>query len=141
MAWTYSFDLANDPTDEVHFLVGDTDVNDPLVQNEEIDYLLTLFPKQTGLPAWLAAAAAAEAISGRFARKMDTTIGSLHKAAQQQYEHYVALAAQLRMSWATQGRGMSGFSGIRTGSPILGGGGTGVLADATTLRQGGPEYH
>lgn len=140
--WTYSGDPSASTVDEVHFLVGDTDPADPLVQDEEIAYHLALFPKGDGQPAWLAAAAVAEAIAAKFARKMDRSVGALQQSAKQQRDHYVELASQLRLSWATKGKGSTGtFAGIIPGAPRLGGGGQKVLSSTDTLSEGGPEYY
>lgn len=135
MVWTYGASPATSATDEVHFLVGDTDLAEPLVQDEEITYYLALHPKPAGKPAWLASAAVADAIAAQFARRAQRSIGSLSIAAQQQWEHYVALAATLREAYATNGRGSRS---VRPGAPILGGGGTTVLGGSTNLRSGQP---
>lgn len=135
MVWTYTGVPATSVTDEVHFLVGDTNPAEPLVQDEEINYYLALHPKAAGKPAWLAAAAVADAIAAQFARRAQRSIGSLSIAAQQQWEHYVALAASLRDAYATNGRGSGS---VRPGAPVLGGGGTTVLGGSTDLRSGRP---
>ena len=41
MTWTYSGNPSSTERDAVRFLVGDTDTNDQLLSNEEIDYLVT----------------------------------------------------------------------------------------------------
>lgn len=128
MVWIYTGDPQGDPVDEVHLLAGDTDGTDPLLQNEEIEYLLSLYPKPAGKPAYLAAAAACDAIAAKFARRAQRSVGSLSIAAQQQYEHYVQEAARLRNAFATDGKGdLRGFRGIVPAAPRLGGGGPAVL--------------
>lgn len=142
MTWTYNNTPGDDdyPGDEVRLLVGDTNEEDPLVQDEEITYFLSLYPKVTGKPAYLAAAAAAEAIAAKFARKMNTQIGPLSAQSKQQRDHYVELAAQLRQSWATDGKGGStGFASVRASKPRLSGGGRTVLG-TSTLSAGGGGY-
>ena len=139
MTWTYTASPATVATDEVHFLVGDTDQTAPLVQDEEIDYYLTLYPKPAGKPAYLAAAAVAEAIAAKFARKMDQTLGSLQASAKQQHDHYVELAQSLRTSYATDGEGLVPSTALRIkpGVPRLGGGGDTALGGPTLLATGG----
>ena len=138
MAWSYGGQPDTDVTDEVHFLVGDTDETDPLLQNEEIALLLALYPKPTDKPAYLAAAAGAEAIAAKFARKMNASVGPLSQQAEQQYLHYVQLAQQLRLSYATNGQG-TGTQSLRitAGVPLLGGGGDTVLGNDTLPYGGG----
>lgn len=41
MVWTYTGDPSNSERDAVRFHMQDTDVEDPLYQDEEIDYMLT----------------------------------------------------------------------------------------------------
>ena len=41
MSWSYSGDPSSSETDECRFLVGDTDINEPVMQDEEIQYLIT----------------------------------------------------------------------------------------------------
>ena len=124
MTWTYDGDPTQDRTAEVRFLVGDTDQTDPLVQDEEIEFVLTQYVPVEGSPAWLAAAHVADGIAAKFARKADRSLGSLSISASQQRDHYRELAADLRMLWATGGRGnSSGLAGVVPAAPILGGGG------------------
>lgn len=136
--WTYDGDPTADPVDEIHFLAGDTDPDDPLLQNEEITLLLAMYPKPVDKPAYLAAAAACDAIAAKFGRQMQRSIGSLAASAQQKYEHYVALAQQYRVAYATDGKGVVPSTSLRIhpGVPILSGGGPTVLG-GTTLPSGG----
>lgn len=125
MAWTYG-DPAEERKDEVRFLVGDTDTTVKMVQDEEIEMILGQYPPATGRPAWLAAAATCDAIAGKFGRKMQQGLGPLSASNQQQFEHYVQLAQQMRVLYATNGLGSGqgmGMSGVRAASPVLGGGG------------------
>lgn len=139
MVWTYGGLPASDPVDEVHLLCGDTDSTEPLLQNAEVVYLLALYPKPVGKPAYLAAAAGCDTIAARFARRAQQGLGSLSISAQQQYEHYVSEAARLRDAYATNGRGStSGLAGVRPAAPILGGGGTTVLGGPARLITGNP---
>lgn len=137
MSWTYTNDPVNDPVDEIHFLVGDTDGTDRLLSNEECEYMLVLYPKPTGKPAYLAAAAACDSIASKLARNIQNSIGPLSNSDQQQYEHYLQLAAQLRLAYATNGLGDATQNlRILNVSPVLGGGGRTYLGD-DNLRAGG----
>jgi hypothetical protein len=40
MSWTYSGNPADSQRDEVRFMLGDTDETEPIMQDEEIDYLI-----------------------------------------------------------------------------------------------------
>lgn len=90
MTWTYDSTLTA-TKDQVRLLVGDTDVNEPLLQDEEIAFLLT----ENGTMRY-AAVEAANAIAGLFARKADKEVGHLKLQASQKYKQYLALAVRLR---------------------------------------------
>lgn len=91
MTWTYGNDPANDTTDEVRLLIGDTDTNDQLLSDEEIAYYLADFSSVKA-----AAAAAARAVSASFARQAsDKKIGSLSIQLSKRAEHYERLASSL----------------------------------------------
>ena len=122
--WSYNGGPSANPTNEVRFLVGDTNASDPLLDNEEIDHLLTLYPKKPGKPAYLAAAAACDAIANKLARELDRSIGALSRNDTIKYDHYVQLAQQHRTNEASDGKSASA---VPKASPILGGGGPKVM--------------
>ena len=89
MTWTYSGNPAANERDAVRFLVADTDSTDPLITDEEIAYLLTLYTE-----APHAAVGAARAIAAKFSRQADQARGvgdlSLSESLSQksfQYHH------------------------------------------------------
>lgn len=91
MTWTYGNDPANDTTDEVRLLIGDTDTNDQLLSDEEIAYYLGEFSSVKS-----AAAEAARAISAKLAREAsDKRIGSLSISLSKRAEYYNRLASSL----------------------------------------------
>lgn len=152
MAWSYTESPTTNPRDEVHFLCGDTDPSRPLLQNEEIDLLLQVFPKPEGKPAYLAAAQGCEAIAAKFGRQIDNALGSIQRSAAQMYDHYVQLAQFYRVAYATGGKGVVdgaptsplviggiGVGGTPTvlGGPLLGGGGPTVLGNTSLDAAGG----
>jgi hypothetical protein len=63
MGWNYSGDPSASPGDEVRFLIGDTDTNDQLLSDEEIEYLLlkATTPRQAAYDGCID-------IAGKFAR-------------------------------------------------------------------------
>lgn len=92
MTWTYNpAALSANTKDQVRLLVGDTEVNDPLLQDEEITYILTL---ESGVQ--YAASRACETIAALFGRKVTTAVGDLKVSQEKKYEHYLELAADLR---------------------------------------------
>ncbi|HLS55751.1 MAG TPA: hypothetical protein VK052_06720 [Zeimonas sp.] len=99
MAWTYDADPTTNPRDAVRLLLGDTDPDDPQLSDAELDYLLA----QQHRPL-AAAAAGAELLAARYAREVDLQIGDTREQASQRWQHYRALAAQLRRRLALVAR-------------------------------------
>lgn len=90
MTWSYSGDPANSDTDAVRWLVGDTDTDEQLVENEEIDYALT---QATTVPG--AAAMTARAIAALFSRDVDINLSGGDYSESQRAQAYRALAQRL----------------------------------------------
>lgn len=114
MSWTY------DPTDldtstvsgrlnVVRLLVGDTDTNDQLLQDEEITFSLD----QTSDNVYLAASYSANAVASRFARKVDTKLGGALSADYGGLsEKYRSLSVQLKQdALKLSGRAFGVFAG------------------------------
>lgn len=83
---------ATNNTDALKFWVGDQSTSSAteLLSTKECDYLLTAY----GSPR-AAAPHAARAIAADLAVKVGKSVGDLRLDAQQQYEHYMTLAASL----------------------------------------------
>ncbi len=101
MAWTYSGNPASSLRDRVRFLIGDTDSTNQLLQDAEIDWLLS----QWNNDAYVAATQACNSLATRFAAKSDysKSVGDLSISTQygQQADRYRALAAALAAQAAT----------------------------------------
>jgi hypothetical protein len=92
VTWSYSTALSTD-IDRVRLLIGDIDTSDPLpLQNEEIQYLLTL--KNGSL--YDAAIASAERLAAFYARKVTKSVGSLSIQYSNKYKQFQELADRLR---------------------------------------------
>jgi hypothetical protein len=73
MTWSYSGNPASSTRDAVRFLIGDTDTNDQLLSNEEIDYTIS-----SSGSLYQAAHDCAYAIASSFARLASSkTVGDL----------------------------------------------------------------
>jgi hypothetical protein len=98
MTWTYlNGDPATSDRNKVRFLVGDTDEDDQLLQDEEIDWLLT-----TQSDPDQAAVLAAEAIAAKFAREADTTNEGLSISKSQRSKSYRDLVKVLASRVSTR---------------------------------------
>lgn len=98
MAWTYDeTDLvttsASGRVNVVRLLIGDTDTNDQLIQNEEIIFALA----QSNDNVYFAGSWAASTIAAKFARRVNTKLdGALSSNYSDLAKQYKALSADLR---------------------------------------------
>ncbi|HHY37203.1 MAG: hypothetical protein LHW58_08380 [Candidatus Cloacimonetes bacterium] len=92
MVWSYSGDPAANPKDAVRFYLGDTDPDDPQLQDEEILFLVQKFAGNV----YLAAADAARGLAGKYSRRADKAVGDLRLSFSQQAQHYWELAKRLQ---------------------------------------------
>lgn len=93
MVWSYSGDPAANPKDAVRFYLGDTDPDDPQLQDEEILFLVQKFAGNV----YLAAADAARGLAGKYSRRADKAVGDLRLSLSQQAQHYWDLASRLEI--------------------------------------------
>jgi len=113
MAWTYDPTTlgtvdADERLNSVRLLAGDTDITDPQLQNEEIEFSLT----QTGNNVYASAAWVARAISSKYSRLVDTDLdGILTSKYSTLAKQYMALAGKLDV----QGKTAGSVIGIRAG--------------------------
>lgn len=103
MVWTYSGNPAANEKDAVRFLIGDTDPDDPLLQDEEILYLLEHTNEVEG-----AAAEAAYSLAARFSRQADKSVGDLSLSLSQKSAAFWQLAESL---WRRSGLRALPFAG------------------------------
>src|SRR3954465_5880659 len=68
MTWTYSGNPSTSTTDEIRFLIGDTDPDDELLQDEEIQYLYNTWYTIYGTVFYVASIAC-ETIAASYARE------------------------------------------------------------------------
>lgn len=107
MSWTYGADPANSDRDAVRLTIGDTDTTDQQLQDSEVSYYLTTYGSVGDASYY-----AAQALSAKYARKVDKAVGDLKISYSQRSERYAALADELKMQSANSGVGV--YSGGRT---------------------------
>src|SRR5690606_25286855 len=105
MTWSYSGDPGLSAKDEVRFLVGDTDPDEQLVTDEEIEYALD----QEG-SVRAAAVVVCESIQAGLAKKVDKAAGAVRVSLSQTADHYAKLCEQLRKRLAL-GSGAGAYAG------------------------------
>jgi hypothetical protein len=93
MSWTYSGNPANSDLDEVRFLIGDTLVDEPLLQDEEIKFFISKVKNASH-----AAIKCCEVIIANLSRSSDSKVGPIETKQSQQVDNYRKLLVQLRKS-------------------------------------------
>lgn len=98
MTWTYSGDPDSSVRDAVRFLVGDTDSTEQLLQDAEIDWVVTQSGPSpaTGDVVYEAAHRCCHAIAGKFSREADKQIGDLRVSLSQRAKAYQSLAGDMK---------------------------------------------
>ena len=95
MSWSYDPAIPSD-RDEVRLLVGDTVETNPLIQDEEIDFLLD---DHNG-DAKATAADACDVIAAKFSGLSSRTVGRVSVSYQNQYINYTKLSRKFRRAGA-----------------------------------------
>ena len=91
MAWTYSGDPSSSRRDAIRFEIGATNTDEQLLQDEEIDYILSVEPMHLA-----AAARCAEVIAREYSRLADTQLGPAETYLGRRAKHYYRLSKDLR---------------------------------------------
>ena len=108
MSWTYDpTQLSTSPLMQVRFMLGDVKESSPLLQDEEINFLLA---NQSVVNATLQCC---DRIIARLAPEIDKAIGPTRVNLSQRYDHFVALKKTLRKS-----TGAIGVPVLATNQPL-----------------------
>ena len=111
--WTYTGDLT-DPTQEVRFLIQDTDESYPIFTDAEVAYALGASADN----ARKAASVLVQRLMARYAAMADTTELDLSVRASQLYDHYKDLLTSLNSPYAGN-LSVVPYAGGISGSDIL----------------------
>lgn len=99
MAWSYEPDKLNEsPKDQVRFLVGDVSADEPLVQDEEIDFALSQHKN-----VYMAAAMICDSVAAMFSRLVDSRTGDVEDKFSQRAKAFAERAEQLRTEARSRG--------------------------------------
>jgi len=108
MAWTYSGNPTSSDLDAVRFYVGDTDQNDQLLQDAEINFLLSESPRPIA-----AAARAAQVICSKMSRLVDEKFETIDNKLSQRATAFQMLAIKLeKQALKTVGMGPPSAGGL-----------------------------
>lgn len=106
--WTYAVtQLLTNKKDQVRLIVGDVVSSDPQLQDEEIQFFLTIRPSIYG-----AAAECCWALADKFSRSVDKAAGQSKAAYSQMAKAYALRAASLDTRAAMMGTGLPYFGAI-----------------------------
>lgn len=95
MAWTYSGDPATSNRDAVRFHMQDTDIDRPLLSDEEVDYLIAQWYVSYG-SLILVAAVGCEIVAGKYAGQVTVSADGVSVSVGELQGKYDTLAASLR---------------------------------------------
>lgn len=114
MTWTYNpAIIATDKVSQVRFLVGDTVVTDPQVENEEIAFALT---QRTSI--YGAAAIVCRSLASKLSRQADTVDKDLRTTLSSRAKAYSARAIGYEVQANARGGGMPYAGGISVADKI-----------------------
>jgi hypothetical protein len=91
MSWSYSGDPRTSEKDEVRFLVGDTDIDCQLVQDEEILYAIEQYPDNM----YLAAAVVLRSLASKFSKEVNSKIAEVSENSSDIAKAYADRADEL----------------------------------------------
>jgi hypothetical protein len=97
----YPTKLATSPKDQVRLLIGDTVSTDPQMQDEEINWFLTMRSS-----VWGAAAECCMTLATKFGRSVDQAVGTAKISFSQMAKAYIGKAAFFNAKAAAMGSGM-----------------------------------
>ena len=103
-SWSYSGNPSASTRDAVRYHLGDTDPDDPLMSDGELDYLITDWSLISTSPR-LIAADAAENLANRYAREVTVSADAVTAQLQELVGNYRALAVSLRAQDANRNLG------------------------------------
>lgn len=95
MTWSYSGDPTTSPTDEIRFLLQDTNTSDQLLQNEEIQFFSDKMDLVTGSRT-MTAAYLADILAARYAREVAISADGVNVQAEALQDKFTSMAASLR---------------------------------------------
>lgn len=104
MAWTYSGDPTSSELDKYRFFLGDTDPEEPILQDGEIQFVIDEY-KSHNYRLFLLYDAAANF----FARQIEFKVGPIEEKPQERMRHFRYKANYYRSSISAVG-----FGGVKT---------------------------
>jgi hypothetical protein len=101
VTWTYTNPGAS-TLDAVRYYLQDTDVSDPLVSDEEINFLIDQWYARGNNSAVYVAAIAADNLAGKFAREVSVSADGVSVGVQELQDKFMHLAESLRAQYSRE---------------------------------------
>lgn len=99
MSWTYDLtQIATNILYQVRLLIGDTDSTDEQLQDEEINYFVSV----EGQSPYKVAIACTQAIIGKYSRLVDQSAADLRLSYSERLKSYKGLLEELKMKQTTK---------------------------------------
>lgn len=118
MTWTYSGSPSNSPEDELRFLIADTDSDLPLLQDEELTYLLDSWMVRYDSVTYVASVAA-NVISRKFAGIVSISADGVSVSTSDLSQRYRDMAINLYQEYVdSQIGGLIDLSNIMIGTSV-----------------------
>lgn len=95
MSFTYSGNPASSSRDAVRFYCQDIDIDDPLLSDEEVDFIIAQWTHVTDHPMYLAAVAC-ETIASKFTREISYSADGISVGSSELQTKFNQLASDLR---------------------------------------------
>lgn len=106
MSWSYSGNPANSELDALRFLIGDTNEDEPIMQDEELEYLITEYgasPNTLKYEAFMRAATL-------FARDIKRTLGPQSEDPTERLKYFKEQTAYYKSKIATAGISLPSYA-------------------------------
>ena len=114
MSFTYSGNPSESEVEAIRFLIGDTEMEEPLLTDEEITYLSSLWTLEWSV--YWTAAMACDAIAAKFAREVTFNSDSQTISTSELQQKYLTMAEKLRaLHHAQMAGGFVDVGGITKG--------------------------
>lgn len=84
MSWSYSGNPQSSLRDELRFLIGDTDESEPIMQDEELDFLITKYGSNRNLLLYHTF----ETVATYFARDIKRSLGPISEDPTERLKFY-----------------------------------------------------
>lgn len=108
MSWTYSGDPSSSSLDELRFKIGDTDIKDPELQDEELNYVISNVTSGGGYSALKASMVALRAILAKYKTLIDEKVGDVDVKWSQRYKRVKELLKEYTVQHALTSLGAGG---------------------------------